>query len=154
MCYRWKADIFLIRAAGLLKSKCRQHFPITPQLASSKIKFKVAFISNPWLWDPWLPLSDADENSCPRPCRGLRMQTSVLWVRPCILECIWLRSSGTHPGELWAVEFYFSKFRFGNQKGGWKLLHLMLLWLHWLLFSLFRCQSQTPVSKWIPRGGT
>lgn len=145
MSCRWKADIFLIRAAGLLKSKCRQHFSITPQLASPQIKFKVAFISNPWLWDPRLWVVRCRCKQLPLPIWGFRMRTSV-WVSLCILACVWLNSSGTHPGELWAVEFYFSKFHFGNQKGGWKLLHLMLLWLYLLLFSLFRCQSQAPVS--------
>lgn len=154
MSYRWKADIFLIRAAGLLKSKCRQHFSITPQLASPQIKFKVAFISSPWLWDPRLWVVRCRWKQLPLSMWGLRVRVSVLWVRPCILECIWLCSSGMHPSELWAVEFYFSKFCFGNQKGGWKLLRLMWLWLHLLLFSLFGCQSQTPMSKWIPWRGT
>lgn len=141
---------FLIRAVGLLNSKCHQHFPSAQQLASPQIKLKVAFISSLQLWThcPGLWSTDGNHSLCP--CEG----SGCARVRVCECVCVsvsvygWLNSSGTHPRELWAVNFYFSKFRIGNQKGGRKLLHLMLLWLYVLLVKLFRNQNQAAVVPW------
>lgn len=117
MSYRWKADIFLIRAAGLLKSKCRQHFSITPQLASPQIKFKVAFISNPWLWDPWLWVVRCRWKQLPLPVWGFSMCTSV---------CEWGLASlrvydSTHlehiPGSFGLSGFILVSFILGTRKG-------------------------------------
>lgn len=130
---------FLIRVVGLLKSKCHQHFPTPPQLASPQIKFKVAFTSSPQPGTHCSGLSNMDGNKhgWKRLCR------SVWWVRGwCVHVCICVCESVSICECMWMTQFiwYMSRGALGCQflfwqisywepKGGRKVLRLLLLWL-------------------------
>lgn len=118
---------FLIRVVGLLKSKCRQHFPTPPQLASPKLNLKLhsqAVLSlGPTALGcrTWMETNMGGNDSigqCDRSGGGVYVCAFVsVSLSASVSVCGWLSSSSTCPGELWAVSFYFGRFHIGNQKG-------------------------------------